>query len=166
MPTGRNIIVIGASAGGVRALQHVVAGLPSDIPAAIFVVQHIWGGSQSYLPAILQRAGRIRVVEAENGARIETGTIYVAPPDKHLFVEADRMMVLRGPRENRTRPAINPLFRSAAAAFGNRVIGVILTGTLDDGAAGLWAVKQAGGVSVVQSDAEHPDMPKAALENV
>jgi two-component system, chemotaxis family, protein-glutamate methylesterase/glutaminase len=162
----RDIIVIGASAGGVQALQRLAGALPADLPAAIFVVLHIWPSSESFLPAILARSGPLRVVEATDGAPIEPGTIYVAPSDLHLMIEADRVLVNRGPKENRTRPAINPLFRSAAASYRNRVIGVILSGTLDDGSAGLWAIKQCGGISVVQSDAAFDQMPRNAVENV
>jgi two-component system, chemotaxis family, protein-glutamate methylesterase/glutaminase len=162
----RDIIVMGASAGGVQALQRLVSALPADLPAAIFIVLHIWPGTKSYLPAILQRAGQLRVLEGRDGAPIEPGTITVAPPDMHLMLERDHTVVVRGPRENRARPAVNPLFRSAAAAFRNRTIGVILTGTLDDGAAGLWAIKQCGGVAVVQSDAVFDQMPRSALESV
>jgi two-component system, chemotaxis family, protein-glutamate methylesterase/glutaminase len=162
----RDIIVVGASAGGVQALQQVVGGLPGGFPASIFIVLHLWARAPSMLAPILSRAGPLPVGVATDGAAIERGRIYVAPSDMHLFVERDQMRVIRGPRENRTRPAINPLFRSAASAFGRRVIAVILTGTLDDGAAGLWAVKQCGGVAVVQSDPEFEDMPRSARESV
>ena len=164
--SNRDISVIGASAGGVQALQRLVTALPADLPAAIFVVLHVWPGTRSQLPAILERAGRLPASEAQDGAPIRRGTITVAPSDLHLLLERDRVKVVRGPRENRTRPAINPLFRSAATAFQNRVIGVILTGTLDDGAAGMWAIKQCGGLAVVQSDALFDQMPRTALENV
>jgi two-component system chemotaxis response regulator CheB len=162
----RDIVVVGASAGGVQALQRLVSGLPPDFPAAVLVVLHIWPGSQSLLPAILARAGGLPAIEALDGAPIKRGTIFVAPVDMHLMVENERLAVVRGPRENRTRPAINPLFRSAALAFRERVIGVILTGTLDDGSAGLWAIKQCGGVAVVQSDAAFAEMPQSAVDNV
>lgn len=162
----RDIIVIGASAGGVQALQRLVAGLPGDFPAAIFVVLHLWPGGQSFLSSILGRAGPMPVKEAVDGDPITRGTIVVAPTDFHLLLEQERVRVVRGPRENRARPAINPLFRSAAAIYRNRVIGVILTGTLDDGAAGLWAVKQCGGVAVVQSNAAFDQMPRSAVEGV
>ena len=162
----RDIVVIGASAGGVQALQRLVAALPGDLPAAIFVVLHIWPGSESLLPAILARAGTLPVVDAMDGARIQPGTLMVAPSDMHLMVGYDHVMVNRGPRENRARPAINPLFRSAARAFRERVIGVILTGTLDDGTAGLWAIKECGGIAIVQSDAQFDEMPRCARENV
>lgn len=162
---GRNIIVVGTSAGGVAALRQLVGTLRADLPAAVCIVMHLWPETKSFLPEILQRATSLPVSEASHDAPLEHGRIYVAPTDRHLFVETDRLLVLRGPKENRTRPAINPLFRSAALAHGARVIGVILTGLLDDGAAGLWAVKRCGGVTIVQSDAEFPDMPEAARES-
>jgi two-component system chemotaxis response regulator CheB len=162
----RDIIVVGASAGGVQALQQLVSKLPSSLPASLFVVLHIWPASQSHLADILSRAGPLPAEHATNEAPIRRGRVYVAPSDFHLLIEEGRMLVLRGPKENRFRPAINPLFRSAAAAYRNRVIGVILTGLLDDGAAGLWAIKQCGGVTIVQSDAQFDQMPQAALENV
>jgi two-component system chemotaxis response regulator CheB len=162
----RDIVVVGASAGGVQALQRLVADLPMDFPAAIFVVLHTWPESESYLASILSRAGPMPVQEAKDGEPIKSGKIHVARSDHHLLIEPDKMLVVRGPRENRFRPSINPLFRSAAASYRNRVIGVILTGMLDDGAAGLWAVKRCGGVAVVQSDAAFDQMPRAALDNV
>jgi two-component system, chemotaxis family, protein-glutamate methylesterase/glutaminase len=163
---GRDIIVIGASAGGVQALQRLMGSLPPDLPAAIFVVLHLWPTGKSYLASILQRAGQLPVSEAIDGAPIRSANVYVAPTDFHLLVDDGRMRVIHGPRENRARPAINPLFRSAAASYRRRVVGVILTGTLDDGAAGLWAVKQCGGVTIVQSDAEFVEMPRSAVESV
>lgn len=162
----RDIVVIGASAGGVPVLQRLVGGLPEDFPAAVFIVLHVWPGSVSLLPQILARATHLPVRAAQHGLKFERGNIYAAPADFHLFVDQEHMSVLRGPRENRTRPAINPLFRSAARAHGPRVIGIILTGTLDDGAAGLWAVKQCGGLAIVQADAEFPEMPATACEGV
>jgi two-component system chemotaxis response regulator CheB len=162
----RDIVVVGASAGGVKALQRFVAALPADLPAAVFVVLHLWPASESFLSAILNRAGPMPVSEAVNGMPVEPGRIVVAPTDMHLMLEQGRTVVVRGPRENRARPAVNPLFRSAALAYGARVIGVILTGTLDDGAAGLWAIKQCGGIAVVQSDPEFDEMPRSAVENV
>jgi two-component system chemotaxis response regulator CheB len=165
---GRDIVVVGASAGGVDALKRFASILPSDLPAAIFVVLHLWPDGQSFLPEILNRSGPLPAFNPENGAPIELGRIYVAPPDHHLFVEQGHVAVLRGPRENRFRPAINPLFRSAAAAYGTRVVGVILSGAMDDGTAGLWAIKQCGGVTVVQdpNDAAFPEMPQNALASV
>lgn len=164
----RDIVVIGASAGGVEAVRRVVAGLPADLPAAVFVVVHVMAGATSYLPSILERAGPLRARHPQPGERAAHGTIYVAPPDHHMLLEDERILLVRGPRENRARPAINPLFRSAAVSAGPRVVGVVLTGLLDDGAAGLWAVKQRGGVAIVQQprDALFPEMPQTALESV
>ncbi|MGG5889002.1 chemotaxis protein CheB [Falsiroseomonas sp. HC035] len=160
-------IVIGASAGGVDTLAGVCRGLPEDLPAAVLVVQHISPTSRSAMPEILARAGRLPVLPAVDGAPIRRGTIVVAPPDLHLLVSPDgeHINLRRGPQENRTRPAIDPLFRSAAVARGPRVIGVVLSGMLDDGTAGLVAVKACGGISVVQDpeDAAWPDMPRNAL---
>jgi two-component system, chemotaxis family, protein-glutamate methylesterase/glutaminase len=163
--TTRDIVVIGASAGGVQALQRLMSALPGDFPAAIFVVVHVWPSSTSFLASILGRAGPLPVAEARDGDLVQPGKILVAPPDLHLLLEKDRVAVVRGPRENRTRPAINPLFRSAANVYGPRVIGVILTGTLDDGSAGLWAVKRCGGLGIVQSDPQFDEMPRSAVEN-
>jgi two-component system, chemotaxis family, protein-glutamate methylesterase/glutaminase len=165
---GRDIIVVGASAGGVEALSTLVNGLPRDLEAAVFVVLHIASGSQSSLPAILSRAGLLPACHPSDNEPIEYGRIYVAPPDQHLLVYRDRVRLSRGPRENRVRPAVDPLFRSAAIAYGSRVTGVVLTGTLDDGTAGLLAIKQCGGLVVVQdpADALFAGMPSSAIENV
>jgi two-component system chemotaxis response regulator CheB len=162
-----DIIVIGASAGGIEALKRIVPHLPADLPAAIFVVVHVLPHVRSYLPDILSHA-RIQVDHAVDGSPIETGRIYIAPPNCHMVVESGRMHLHSGPTENRHRPAINPLFRSAALAYGPRVIGVILTGNLDDGTAGLWEVKRRGGVAVVQDpgDALYSGMPQSAIANV
>lgn len=164
----RDIIVIGASAGGVQALKQLVAGLPADFPATVCVVLHIPPSSVSRLPEILTRAGPLPARHPTQGSPIRKGQIYVAPPNQHLLINDGRLELSAGPREQRTRPAINPLFRSAALAYGPRVIGVVLTGTLDDGTAGLWEIKQRGGTTVVQEprDADHPDMPRNALEQV
>jgi len=160
------IIVIGASAGGVEALQRLVAGLPADLPAAVFIVLHV--GSTSHLAEILDRAGPLPASNAGNGDAIEIGQIYVAPPEAHLLLHDGHMMLRRGPRENLVRPSIDPLFRSAAVGFGGHVIGVILTGGLSDGTAGLRAIKTCGGISVIQdpADAAVPDMVLSALRNV
>jgi two-component system chemotaxis response regulator CheB len=169
MPT-QNIIVIGASAGGVEALGVVAAGLPVDLPAAVFVVLHIGRGSNglSYMPAILSRAGPLPAVHPEDRETIQHGKIYIAPPDCHLMLEYGTMRVSRGPKENRTRPAINPLFRSAASVYDGRVAGVILTGSLDDGVSGLAEIKRQGGVAIVQDPATafYPSMPLNALQRV
>lgn len=164
----RDIVVVGASAGGLQALQQLAGWLPADFPAAVLVVLHLNPEVPSFLPDILTRAGALPAVAAANGEAITPGTIYVAPPDMHLLVERGRTRVVRGPRENRHRPAVDPLFRSAAWAYGPRVIGVVLSGSLDDGTAGLWAIKQCGGVAIVQDpeEARYPDMPRNALSGV
>ncbi|MBV9691033.1 MAG: chemotaxis protein CheB [Ktedonobacteraceae bacterium] len=165
---GHDIIVVGTSAGGVEALGILVALLPADLPAAVFIVLHIPAQSPSLLPEILSRAGPLRAIHPTDGEAIQHGRIYVALPDHHLLVEAGYVRVVRGPRENRSRPAVDPLFRSAALAYGPRVIGVILTGSLDDGTAGLLAVKRRGGLAVVQDpdDALYSSMPRSALTHV
>ena len=164
MPT-KDIIVIGASAGGVEALMTIAGGLPKDLPASVFVVIHTSPESPGVMAGILARAGALPAMNAVDGERIEPGRIYVAPPDQHLIIEPNRVRLTRGPKENRFRPAVDPLFRSAAQVYGPRVIGVILTGNLDDGTAGLWAVKQLGGTSVVQDPQEAfaPSMPRSAM---
>ena len=162
----RDIVVLGGSAGAVDALRRVVADLPGGLPASIFAVIHVSPHADSLLPEIVSRSGRLPASHPRDGEGIETGRIYIAPPDHHLVLERDRIRVVRGPKENRHRPAIDPLFRSAAAAFGPRVIGVVLTGALDDGTAGLIAVKVAGGLAVVQepTDAFSADMPRNAMK--
>jgi len=142
-----------------------VGGLPADFPATLFIVLHIAPHSPNLLPTILGKAGALPVLSPEDGAEIRPGHIYAAPSDQHLLLERDHLRVVRGPKENRHRPAIDPLFRSAAWSFGPRVVGVVLSGTLDDGAAGLWAVRTCGGVAVVQdpNDAQFPEMPTAAM---
>ena len=163
-----NIVVIAASAGGVSALQLLCAGLPRDLQGSLFIVQHLSPGARSMLPAILERAGVLPVRQPVEGETIRQGHIYVAPPDHHLLVKPGYLLIRRGPKENHTRPAADPLFRSAAVAYGPRVVGLVLTGTLDDGTAGLLAVKRCGGVAVVQdpADAAWPDMPRHALHKV
>lgn len=163
-----DIIVIGASLGGVEALGRLVAQLPEDLPAAVFVVIHTAANSRNLLPQILANRGRLRVKPAVDGEMIHPGTVYVARPDHHLLVHGDRVGVKQGPKENRFRPAIDPMFRSAAVAYGARCIGVVLTGLLDDGSAGLAAIKECGGIAIVQSpeDAVSPDMPLNALSRV
>jgi two-component system chemotaxis response regulator CheB len=162
------IIVIGASAGGVPALSELVGGLPDDLDAAIFIVLHVPPHSPSRLQDILGRCTRLSVVAAEDGAPIRTGQLVVAQADRHLMIDEKVVRVTRGPKESRVRPAIDVLFRSAAAAHGPRVIGVVLTGTLDDGTAGLWAIKDRGGIALVQQPetAEFPSMPESAIRNV
>ncbi len=164
----RDLILIGASAGGVRALRGLMATLPADLPASIVVVNHLSPGSPSLLPEILGGAGALVTKAAEDGERLDRSTVYVAPPDRHVLIEKGRLRLTRGPRENRVRPCIDTLFRSAAVDLGPRVIGIVLSGTLDDGTAGLWAVKDRGGLAIVQrpAEAEYPDMPQNALQNV
>jgi two-component system chemotaxis response regulator CheB len=159
----RDVIVIGASAGGLEPLQLVLAALPSDLKAVVFVVLHV--GAASYLPEILARKSALPVRQAISGEPIEFGRVYVAAPELHLLVHDNHLLLRRGPRENLARPAIDSLFRSAAATFGARVIGVVLSGVLNDGAAGMRAVKQCGGTAVVQhpADALYPEMPLSAL---
>jgi two-component system chemotaxis response regulator CheB len=159
------IIVVGASSGGVSALQRLVAGLPANLPAAMLIVQHI--GPSSILPELLDKAGPLHVQHAANAQLVRPGCIYVAPPDHHLLVAHGAMRLSRGPRENWARPAIDPLFRSAASTYGANAIGVILTGTLTDGTAGLQAIRAAGGIAVVQhpADAECAFMPQSALRH-
>lgn len=162
----RNIVVVGCSVGGVEALQTLVRGLPENLPAAVFVVLHLAPQSTSVLPKILSRAGKLPAAHGVDGEPVRLGRIYVAPPDHHLLLENGHVRVTRGPKENRHRPAVDPLFRSAARWYGPRVIGVVLTGSLDDGAAGLWSVKQRGGIAIVQDpeDAFCGDMPRSAME--
>jgi two-component system, chemotaxis family, protein-glutamate methylesterase/glutaminase len=164
----RDTIVIGASAGGVEALREIARHLAPDLPAAIFVVIHLYPRSTSNLPEILSRSGPLSAVHPQNGTAIEHGRIYVAPPDHHLIIEPGHVHLGTGPREQRQRPCINVTFRSAANAYGERVIGVLLTGQLDDGVAGLWHIKRHGGVAVVQNpeEAMFPSMPLSALREI
>src|SRR5262245_54623082 len=138
---------IGASAGGVDALRRLLSGLPSDFPATVCIVLHTAPSPTSLLTEVLQLHCDLPVISPQDRQPFERGCVYVAPPDRHLLVMGDRMRVVRGPKENRHRPGIDPLFRSAAWSFGPRVVGVVLTGMLDDGTAGLWAIKMCGGVS-------------------
>ena len=166
--TGHDIVVLGASAGGVEALVKIASQLPASIPAAFFVVLHISPQSPSMMPEILTRSGHLPALHPKDGAKIQHGHIYIAPPDHHMILERGRIRIVRGPKENRHRPAIDPLFRSAASAYGRRVIGVVLTGSLDDGTAGLLAIKRQGGLAVVQNptDALYSSMPQSALNHV
>jgi two-component system, chemotaxis family, protein-glutamate methylesterase/glutaminase len=168
-PKRRNIIVVGTSAGGLEALDQLVGQLPTGLPASIFIVQHM-AAHNSGQPLLrrLSRHKAFRPKLAEDGDRFKPGRIYIAPPDNHLLVKNGKMLVTKGARENRHRPGIDPLFRSAAVAYGARVIGVVLTGMLDDGTAGLMAIKRCGGVAVVQDprDAAYSGMPVNALNNV
>jgi two-component system chemotaxis response regulator CheB len=164
----RDVIVVGASAGGVQSLQALVAQLPPELPASVLVVLHLMSSGTSVLHDILDRAGPLPATPARDGEQLERGHIYVAPPDFHLLLRGPNIHLSAGPRENGHRPAIDPLFRSAARAYGPRVIGVILSGTLDDGTDGLRLIKQRGGATVVQdpADALYGDMPRNAIRDV
>jgi hypothetical protein len=161
----RDLIVIGASAGGMRAVGQIAQLLPTTLSACVLVVLHTSPASRGMLAAVIARRSNLPVKQAEHGDPLRPGQIYVAPPDLHLIVGARGIELSQGPKVNRARPAIDPLFHSAAARYGRRVIGVVLTGLLRDGTAGLVAIKQAGGVAVVQDprDAEFSDMPESAL---
>jgi two-component system chemotaxis response regulator CheB len=169
MPTkGRDVIVIGTSAGGLEALDQLIGQLPTDLPASIVIVQHMDPGNSG--EPLLRRLGRHAAFHpklARNGERLKPGQIYIAPPDNHLLIKKGKMLVTKGAAENRHRPGIDPLFRSAAVSYGSRVIGVLLTGMMDDGTAGLIAVRRCGGLTVVQDprDAAYSGMPLSALDN-
>jgi two-component system chemotaxis response regulator CheB len=163
-PAFGHVVVIGASAGGVAALLEITKALPHSFAAPICIVQHV-GRHPSLLPELLRYRRPNRAVHVEDGQRLAAGTLHIAPPDHHLLIDGETLRLTHGPKENHARPAIDPLFRSAAVAWGPRVIGVILTGQMDDGAAGLKAVKDCGGVAIVQepATAAEPGMPTAAL---
>lgn len=163
-----DIIVIGGSAGSLGPLIDVSASLPKDLDAAVFVVMHIPASSPSFLPDILNRSGNLKALHPKDGAPIEKGKIYVAPSDHHLLINGKTVSVKKGPKENRFRPSIDALFRSAAYSCGPRTIGVVLSGLLDDGTSGLWNIKQRGGIAVIQSpaDATCPSMPLNVLDHV
>ena len=165
---GHNIIVIGASAGGVDALPRLIGSLPADLAASVFVVLHIPAQGQGLLPGIIRKSASLSVANGVDGETIRKGHVYVAPPDHHLQLDGARVRLSRGPRENFHRPSIDALFRTAAESYGPRVVGVVLTGYLDDGTAGLHAVKRLGGIAVVQdpTDATAPAMPQSALRNI
>jgi len=164
----RNIVVIGASAGGIDALKRLFSRLPPTSSASFFVVQHMASHYPSELDRILQKVTPMRVAFARDRQPILPDTIYLAPPDRHLVIDGEVVRVTRGPKECRARPAVDVLFRSAALAFGPRVIGVVLTGALDDGTAGLWQIKERQGLALVQDpeQAEHASMPSSAIEHV
>lgn len=160
-------IAIGASSGGVDALLRIAAALPPRFPAIVLVTQHI-GTLPSILPELMRGRGPNHAVHPADGDRPVPGTIYIAPPDQHLLVEQGRIRLYRGPKENYTRPAIDPMFRSVALEYGSRAVGVVLTGQLDDGTAGLKAIKRSGGTAIVQDPATaiEPAMPASALASV
>jgi two-component system, chemotaxis family, protein-glutamate methylesterase/glutaminase len=165
----RNLIVIGTSAGGLETLDALIGQLPDSLPASIFIVQHM--APENTGEALLRRLGKhksFRCELARDGEKFAPGRIYIAPPDYHLLVKKDHVLVTKGARENRYRPGIDPLFRSAAVTHGPHLIGVLLSGMLDDGTAGLTAIKKCGGVTIVQDpkDAAYPEMPRSALSNL
>lgn len=164
----RDIVVIGGSAGAIESASEIVRALPAEFPAAIFTVVHFPGSVTSALPKILSRAGHLVAEHPADEAPIVPGRIYVAPPDCHLFLEQGNIRLSRGPKENGHRPAIDPLFRSAARHYGSRVIGVLLSGNLSDGTAGLLSIKQHGGIAMVQDPetALYSGMPRSAIERV
>ena len=164
----RDLVVVGASAGGVEALRAMMHGLPAELNAAVLVVLHIPPGAPSALGSILDRAGPLPASPARDGERITHGRVYVAPADRHMLVRENRIVLSPGPAENGHRPAVDPLFHSAARYFGPRVIGVILSGSRDDGTAGLATVVAHGGVPIVQDPdtALHRSMPSAAMKHL
>ena len=169
MPGTPRIIAIGTSEGGLETLDRLIGQLPTDLPASIFIAQHMSPDDSG--EALTRRLGRHRSFAARlarEGERFKPGRIYIAPPDNHILLKAGTILVRKGARENRSRPGVDPLFRSAAVAHGARVIGVVLTGLLDDGAAGLIAIKRCGGITVVQDpkDAAYADMPLNALDRL
>jgi two-component system chemotaxis response regulator CheB len=165
---GHDVIGIGASAGGFAALKALFASLPRDLPASVLVALHTMETPQSYLAELLSKAGPLPVAFGRDGERLRRGRIYLAPPDRHLLLDGERIRLGRGPHENGARPSVDSLFRSIAVCCGPRAIGVILTGMLHDGSSGLYAIGRCGGVTVVQDpqDAEFPDMPRNALSEV
>jgi two-component system chemotaxis response regulator CheB len=163
--TNRDVLAVGTSAGGVEALMFLAKGLPRDLPASVLITIHLPSYSNSSLDDVLSRAGAMPAQFAVDGEMIRRSRIYIAPPDRHLLLDGERLSLGEGPRENNARPAIDPMLRSVAVCCNSRTIGVVLTGTLGDGASGLWTVRHAGGITVVQDpqDAAFPEMPLAAL---
>ena len=169
MPNISTVVVVGASAGGKEALTALVAQLPADFPAPVLIVNHM-GAETTGKPLVeaLNKAGSVRCSHARDGELLKPGHVFVAPSDQHLLLVKGKMLVTKGARENRYRPAIDPLFRSAAVAYGKAVIGIVLTGYLDDGTSGMMAIKRCGGICIVQdpADAAHPDMPESVIRHV
>jgi two-component system chemotaxis response regulator CheB len=164
----RDIVVVGGSAGSGKALKTLIQGLPRDFPGSVFVTTHVPSTHESYLPELLSAPAGLPVTRAVDGMPVEPGRVYVAAPDRHLLLLNGVLRLGAGPRENMVRPAIDPMFRSAALTYGPRAVGVILSGLMNDGASGLYAIKQAGGAAIVQHplDAAENEMPRAALEAV
>jgi two-component system chemotaxis response regulator CheB len=164
--SNRDIVAIGASAGGVEALLHLARNFPADLPASVLMTLHLSSRIRSSLDELLTRAGPLPAAFARDGEQLARSRVYVAPPDRHLLIEGDRIVLGVGPRENNSRPAIDAMLRSVALCCCHRAVGVVLTGTLGDGASGLWAVNQCGGLTVVQdpSKAAFREMPQTALE--
>ncbi len=164
----RDIIVVGASAGGITALKSFISSLPEDFTGSVFIVLHIPPYSETRLAWILNKVTKLKVTQPRDGEPISAGRIYVAANDHHLILEEGKVIVKKGPKENRFRPSIDALFRSAAYVYGPRVIGIVLSGLLNDGTSGLWSVKRLGGVTIIQDpeEAEYPQMPNNVLEYV
>jgi len=160
-----DVIALGASAGGFNALRELLRTLPADFPAAVFIVLHLRAHAPDRFANTLGHGASLPVEFATHGAKWERGRVYMAPPDQHLLIEGERMVLAHGPRENGSRPAIDPMFRSVAASFGGRVIGVLLTGMLNDGTSGMIAIQECGGRTVIQHprDALYPSMPLSAM---
>ena len=161
----RDILAIGTSAGGVEALVSLVQSFPPSFPAAILITIHLPSQFSSELDRVLSMAGPLPARFARNGEPVNKGRIYIAPPGYHLLIDRYQVVLGSGPRENKARPAIDPMLRSVALCCGGRAMGAVLTGTLDDGAVGLSALGQCGGVTIVQDprDATHPEMPISAI---
>jgi two-component system chemotaxis response regulator CheB len=166
--SGCDVVVVGASAGGVEALSALARALPADFGAPVVVVLHVAPSGTSILPEILSRAGPLPARHVGDGEELRAGRIYVAPPNCHVLIADRKVVPNRGPRENGHRPAIDPLFRSAADAYEGRTAGVVCSGTLSDGAAGLFAIKERGGATLVQDPAEalYTSMPNSAIRQV
>lgn len=163
----RDVIAIGGSAGSFESLRNIIQNLPPDLPAAVFIIVHLSPRTRSYLPELLQKSSSMLVTQASEGSPIRQSTIYVTPPDRHLVISEDHIHLSRGPKEGLQRPSINVAFRSAATSYGSRVIGVLLSGMLDDGAAGIWEIGRRNGVTIVQdpAEAQFPSMPLNALND-
>ena len=161
----RDVVVVGASAGGVEALSQLVSRLPGNLPAAVLITMHVASHATSILPSILERAGSLPCAHAVDGTPILKRRVYVAPPNRHLLMRLGRVALSLGPKENGSRPAVDAMFRAAAREYGRRVVGVVLSGTLDDGTAGLAAIRALGGLCLAQKPdtAMYRGMPQSAI---